>query len=51
MPTFSRWMPRTKSGVAGVMLLSVIGWIPMLAVVGVGTFALYKLLSGPKQSS
>jgi len=29
----------------------VIGWIPTLAVVGVGGFVLYKLFSGPKRGS
>jgi len=38
-------------GVAGVFLLGVIGWIPTLAVLGVGGFVLYKLFSGPSKSS
>jgi len=38
-------------GVAGVFLFGVIGWIPTLAVLGVGGFVLYKLFSGPSKSS
>jgi len=38
-------------GVAGFFLLGVIGWIPTLAVVGVGGFVLWKLFSGPSKSS
>ena len=37
-------------GVMGLLLLGVIGWIPTLAVIGVGGFVLYKLFSGPKSS-
>ena len=37
-------------GVVGLLLLGVIGWIPTLAVVGVGGFVLYKLFSGAKSS-
>jgi len=39
------------AGVAGVMLLGVIGWIPTLAVLGVGGFVVYKLLSGPSKDA
>jgi hypothetical protein len=39
------------AGVAGVMLLGVIGWIPTLAVLGVGGFVVYKLFSGPSKDS
>jgi len=45
------WVKGTALGVVGMLLLGVIGWIPTLAVVGVGGFALYKLFSGPKRSS
>jgi hypothetical protein len=45
------WIKGGVVGVAGVMLLGVIGWIPTLAVIGVATYALYKLFSGPKESS
>jgi len=45
------WIKGGAVGVAGVMLLGVIGWLPTLAVIGVGTFALYKLFSGPKERS
>lgn len=38
-------------GVTGFVLLGVIGWIPTLAVMGVGGFALYKLFSGPSKSA
>ena len=39
------------AGVAGVMLLGVIGWLPTLAVLGVGGFVVYKLLSGPSKDA
>ena len=39
------------AGVAGVMLLGVIGWIPTLAVLGVGGFVVYKVFSGPSKDS
>jgi hypothetical protein len=39
------------AGVAGVMLLGVIGWLPTLAVLGVGGFVVYKLFSGPSKDS
>jgi len=39
------------AGVAGVMLLGVIGWIPTIAVLGVGGFVVYKLFSGPSKDS
>ena len=37
---------RTKGD---LLLLGVIGWIPTLAVIGVGGFVVYKLFSGPKK--
>jgi hypothetical protein len=40
------WLQGAAVGVAGMVLLGVIGWIPTLAVMGVGGFALYKLFSG-----
>jgi len=33
------------------MLLGVIGWIPTLAVLGVGGFVVYKLHSGPSKDA
>jgi hypothetical protein len=45
------WVKGTALGVVGMLLLGVIGWIPTLAVVGVGGFVLYKLFSGPKKDS
>jgi hypothetical protein len=45
------WVKGTALGVGGMLLLGVIGWIPTLAVVGVGGFVLYKLFSGPKRGS
>jgi hypothetical protein len=45
------WVKGTALGVVGMLLLGVIGWIPTLAVVGVGGFVLYKLFSGPKKGS
>jgi hypothetical protein len=38
-------------GVAGLFLLGIIGWIPTLAVIGVGGFVLYRLFSGPSKES
>jgi MFS superfamily sulfate permease-like transporter len=38
-------------GVTGFVLLGVIGWIPTLAVVGVGGLVLWKVFSGPPKSS
>ncbi len=37
-------------GVVGMLLLGVIGWIPTLAVIGVGGFVVYKVFSGPSKS-
>jgi len=45
------WVKGTAVGVVGMLLLGVIGWIPTLAVIGVGGFVLYRLFSGPKKSS
>ena len=45
------WVKGTALGVGGMLLLGVIGWIPTLAVVGVGGFVLYKLFSGPKRGA
>lgn len=44
------WAKGAVIGAAGVLLLGMIGWIPTLAVLGVGGFALYKLFSGSKKS-
>ena len=38
-------------GVGGFLLLGIIGWIPTLAVLGVGGFVLWKWFSGPSKSS
>lgn len=43
------WIQGAALGVSGMILLGVIGWIPTLAVLGIGGFALYKLLSGPSK--
>jgi hypothetical protein len=45
------WAKGIAVGVVGMLLLGVIGWIPTLAVVGVGGFVLYKLFSGSKGDS
>jgi hypothetical protein len=45
------WVKGAALGVVGMLLLGVIGWIPTLAVLGIGGFALYKLFSGPKKDS
>jgi len=38
-------------GVAGMLVLKVIGWIPAVAVIGIGGFVLYKLFSRPSSGS
>ncbi|HEV8266412.1 MAG TPA: hypothetical protein VGQ06_15795 [Gemmatimonadales bacterium] len=40
------WVQGAGAAVAGMLLLGVVGWIPTIAIVGVGGFAAYKLLSG-----
>ena len=45
------WVKGAALGVSGVLLLGVIGWIPMLAVLGVGGFVLYKLFSASSNDS
>ena len=44
------WIKGGVVGVVGMLLLGVIGWIPTLAVIGVGGFVVYKVFSGPKKS-
>jgi len=45
------WIKGGVAGVAGVMLLGVIGWLPTIAVMGVGGFVLYKVFSGPSKDA
>lgn len=45
------WIKGGVVGVVGMVLLGVIGWIPTLAVIGVGGFVVYKLFSGPAKGS
>jgi len=45
------WIKGGVVGMVGMLLLGVIGWIPTLAVIGVGGFVLYKLFSGPAKGS
>lgn len=45
------WIKGGVVGVAGMLLLGIIGWIPTLAVIGVGGFVVYKLFSGPAKGS
>lgn len=45
------WLKGGVVGIVGMVLLGVIGWIPTLAVIGVGGFVLYKLFSGPAKGS
>ncbi len=45
------WIKGGVVGVVGMLLLGVIGWIPTLAVIGVGGFVVYKFFSGPKKLS
>ena len=44
------WIKGGAVGVTGMLLLGVIGWIPTVAVIGVGGFVVYKLFSGPSKS-
>jgi len=44
------WIKAGAVGVTGMLLLGVIGWIPTVAVIGVGGFVVYKLFSGPSKS-
>ena len=44
------WVKGGAVGVTGMLLLGVIGWIPTVAVIGVGGFVVYKLYSGPSKS-
>ena len=44
------WIKGGVVGVVGMLLVGVIGWIPTLAVIGVGGFVVYKVFSGPKKS-
>jgi len=44
------WIKGGVVGVVGMLLAGVIGWIPTLAVIGVGGFVVYKVFSGPKTS-
>jgi hypothetical protein len=39
------WMQGAAVGVTGMILLGFIGWLPTIAVAGIGGFALYKLLA------
>ena len=43
------WVQGAVIGIAGMLLLGLVGWIPTLVILGVGGFVLYKLLSGPSK--
>ena len=43
------WVQGGPVVLAGALLLSVVGWIPTLLVLGAGGFLLYKLTSSPKR--
>lgn len=43
------WVQGGAVVLAGALLLSVLGWIPTLLVLGAGGFLLYKLTSSPKR--
>ncbi len=43
------WVQGGAVVLAGALLLSVLGWIPTLLVLGAGGFLLYKLMSTPKR--
>jgi hypothetical protein len=40
------WVQGAVVGIAGMILLGLVGWIPTLVILGVGGFVLYKLFSG-----
>ena len=40
------WLQGGAVAIIGMLLLSVIGWLPTLAVLGIGGFLVYKLFSG-----
>ena len=44
------WVQGAALGVGGVLLLSVIGWIPTFLVLGVGGFVLYKVFSSSSKT-
>lgn len=37
------WLQGAAVGVAGMILLKLVGWIPAVAALGVGAFLLYKV--------
>jgi hypothetical protein len=45
------WVQGAVVGIAGMILLGLVGWIPTLAILGVGGFVLYKLFSGSAKDS
>lgn len=45
------WLQGGAVAIVGMILLRLIGWIPTIAVVGVGGFVLYKLFSGPSKKT
>ncbi len=43
------WVQGGAVVLAGALLLSFIGWIPTLVVLGAGGLLIYKLMSSPKR--
>jgi len=46
------WLQGAAVGVAGMILLKLVGWIPAVAALGLGGFVLYKVyrfFSGPSK--
>ena len=44
------WVQGAVVGVTGMILIGLVGWIPTIAILGVGGFVLYKLPSGPAKT-
>jgi hypothetical protein len=45
------WVQGAVVGIAGMILLGLVGWMPTLVILGVGGFVLYKLSSGSAKDS
>lgn len=44
------WIQGGAVGIGGFMVVGMLGWIPTIAVVGVGGYVLYKVLAAPKRA-
>jgi hypothetical protein len=45
------WVQGAVVGIAGMILLGLVGWMPTLVILGIGGFVLYKLFSGSAKDS